>query len=189
MENTIKAFANETFGQVRVVVVDGEYFFVANDVADALGYANNRDAVKTHVSEEYKRFLSYKESRGSRLSELWVGNGYKDKVLISEPGMWQLVFGSKLGSAMKFQSWVFETVLPSIRANGGYIDGQENLNDDDRNELLIEIKNLKKSIEKKDCFIKRQKQEISDLEWEIKLSHKFQKNEDPYSCGDWDNWN
>lgn len=189
MENTIKKFANETFGQVRVVVVNEEYYFVANDVADALGYANNRDAVKTHVSEEYKRFLSYKESRGTRLSELWTENGYKAKVLISEPGMWQLVFGSKLDSAMKFQAWVFETVLPSIRVNGGYIDGQEHLSDDDRNELLSEVQRLRRSIKKKDHFINCQKQRISDLEWENKLQMKYQRNEDPYSCGDWDNWN
>lgn len=189
MENTIKAFANETFGQVRVVVVDGEYFFVANDVCSALGYKNRNDAIQKHVSIEYKKALVYKANRETRLAEMWSGKNYNDIILISEPGMWQLVFGSKLDSAMKFQSWVFETVLPSIRANGGYIDGQENLNDDDREELLSEIKELKKSIDRKDRHIERQKQEISDLEWEIKLSHKYQRNEDPYSCGDWDNWN
>ncbi len=187
--NTIKTFANETFNQVRVVVVDGEYFFVANDVAIALGYVKPNNAIRTKVSSEYRKAIKYVDNPESGLSELWQGNARRDVILISEPGMWQLVFGSKLDSAMKFQSWVFETVLPSIRANGGYIDGQENLCDDDRDELLSEIKDLKKRIDRKDKLIKKQKQEISDLEWEIKLAHVHRRGEDPYARGDWDNWN
>ena len=189
MENTIKKFANETFGQVRVVVVDGEYFFAANDIAMALGYKNLNDAIHKHVSKEYKKALIYKDNRETRLAEMWSGKNYRDIILVSEPGMWQLVFGSKLDSAMKFQKWVFEAVLPSIRANGGYIDGQENLSDDDRNELMSQIKDLKKAVDHKERVIKRQQQEISDLEWEIKLQEQHVRCVDPYSRGDWDNWN
>ena len=189
MENTIKKFANETFGEVRAVIVDGEYFFVANDVAIALGYVKPNNAIRTKVSPEYRKAIKYVDNPESGLSELWQKNARRDVILISEPGMWQLVFGSKLDSAMKFQAWVFETVLPSIRVNGGYIDGQEHLSDDDRNELLSEIQKLRRSIKKKDHFINCQKQRISDLEWENKLQMKYQRNEDPYSCDDWDNWN
>ena len=189
MENTIKKFANETFGEVRVITVDEECYFVANDVCSALGYKNRNDAIQKHVSAEYKKALVYKVNRGTRLAEMWSGKNYRDIILVSEPGMWQLVFGSKLDSAMKFQAWVFETVLPSIRVNGGYIDGQEHLSDDDRNELLSEVQKLRRSIKKKDHFINCQKQRISDLEWENKLQMKYQRNEDPYSCGDWDDWN
>ncbi len=50
-----------------------------------------------------------------------------DKTFINESGLYCLIFGSKLPSAEEFKLWVTSTVLPSIRRNGGYIEGQEKL--------------------------------------------------------------
>ena len=51
--------------------------------------------------------------------------------IINESGLYALIFGSKLKSAKRFKHWVTSEVLPSIRKNGGYIDGQETMSDDE----------------------------------------------------------
>ena len=50
-----------------------------------------------------------------------TSSGNKSLVMVNEPGLYQLIFGSKLEAAERFQRWVFEEVLPSIRKNGFYI--------------------------------------------------------------------
>ncbi|MBR6618193.1 MAG: toxin Bro, partial [Oscillospiraceae bacterium] len=52
MENVIQTFVNEEFGAVRTLMKDGQPWFVANDVANALGYSKPRNAVATHVDED-----------------------------------------------------------------------------------------------------------------------------------------
>ena len=46
--NDLKIFVNPTFGQVRMVMVGNEPYFVGNDVANVLGYSNARDAISRH---------------------------------------------------------------------------------------------------------------------------------------------
>lgn len=107
--NDIKIFNSPDFGNVRTMMIDNEPWFVGKDVACALGYANPKNAVPMHVSEEDK--LSTKiEYSGQR----------REVTVINEPGLYALIFGSKLDSAKKFKRWVTNEVLPSIRKTGGY---------------------------------------------------------------------
>ena len=46
--NELTIFKNEDFGEVRIIEIDGKPYFVANDVANALGYASPKDAVSRH---------------------------------------------------------------------------------------------------------------------------------------------
>ena len=140
--NRIKSFINENLGEVRVVFLGDDYYYVANDVAVALKYAHPGNAINEHVSNQYRKALKYKAFPDLGKAGLWSGNDYSNKILISEAGMWQLVFGSKLKSAIEFQQWIFETVLPSIRKNGGYIDGQENLSAEDQAAVVAKVKSL-----------------------------------------------
>lgn len=55
--NEIQIFNNKEFGNIRTVNIDGEPWFVGKDVANALGYSNNRKAISDHVGEEDKRDL------------------------------------------------------------------------------------------------------------------------------------
>lgn len=98
------------FGSVRVVMIDGEPWFVGKDVATALGYSNQRDALKRHVDDEDKQ--------GSRITT----HG-SEATLINESGMYSLILSSKLDSARQFKRWVTSEVLPSIRKTGSYIGG------------------------------------------------------------------
>ena len=90
-----------------VVVIDGQPWFNASQVAKALGYANPSKALQDNVSGKYNQQLD-------------LGKPGKNPNFISEPGLYQLIMRSNLPAAEKFQDWVFEEVLPSIRETGSY---------------------------------------------------------------------
>lgn len=95
---------------VRVVMVDGQPWFVGKDVAEVLGYANPADAITKHCKGVAKRY------------PLSTPGGTQELRIISEPDMLRLIVGSKLPAAEAFERWVFEEVLPSIRKTGAYVD-------------------------------------------------------------------
>lgn len=114
--NELSIFENQEFGQVRVVEVGNEPWFVGKDIAEALGYSNTRDALATHVDNEDKADVVIHDGRQKRAM-----NG------INESGMYSLILSSKLPTAKKFKHWVTSEILPSIRKNGHYITSKENL--------------------------------------------------------------
>lgn len=108
-KNKLISFRHEQFGEIRTVEIDGEIWFVGKDVAGALGYSNPRKAIRDHVRDKHKR--------GERIV---TPSGMQETTLINEPGLYSLVMRSKLLAAEKFQDWVYEEVLPSIRKTGSY---------------------------------------------------------------------
>ena len=95
---------------IRVTTVGSEVYFVGKDVATVLGYSNTNDAVNYHVWDEYKHGV-----------EIFDPIGRIQKAIgINEQGVYQLVFGSKKPEARRFQRWVMEDVLPSIRQTGSF---------------------------------------------------------------------
>lgn len=112
--NDLQIFNSEEFGQIRTVTIDNEPWFVGYDVADALGYKNQSDALAKHVAEEDKQVL-----QKSQITTLaFVPN--RGFTCINESGLYALIFGSKLESAKRFKHWVTSEVLPSIRRTGSY---------------------------------------------------------------------
>lgn len=112
--NDLQIFNSEEFGQIRTVTIDNEPWFVGYDVADALGYKNQSDALAKHVAEEDKQVL-----QKSQITTLaFVPN--RGFTCINESGLYALIFGSKLESAKRFKHWVTSEVLPSIRKTGHY---------------------------------------------------------------------
>lgn len=107
--NNLKIFENAEFGQIRTVQLKNETYFVGKDVADALGYANPKNAVPKHVNDEDK-LCTQIEYAGQR----------REVTVINESGLYALIFGSKLESAKRFKHWVTSEVLPSIRKHGVY---------------------------------------------------------------------
>lgn len=108
--NDIQKFTNEEFGTIRVADNNGEPWFVAKDVCDALGIATN------HLRER---------NRGLDDDEVvslpnWEGKG-SAPLIVSEPGFYKLVMKSRKPEAKAFQRWVTHEVLPSIRKQGGYM--------------------------------------------------------------------
>lgn len=106
--NELQIFQNEEFGQVRTVDIDGKTYFVANDVAKALGYSNPSKATNDHCKNAVKEWGN--DSLG-RPTEFKV---------IPEGDIYRLIIKSQLPSADKFERWIFDEVIPQIRKTGGY---------------------------------------------------------------------
>lgn len=109
--NELQIFTNEEFGEIRTVQLNNETYFVGKDVAEALGYVDPSSAVSKNVDTEDKTTLLLEQD----------GSNYKSKTtVISESGLYALIFGSKLESAKRFKHWVTSEVLPAIRKTGSY---------------------------------------------------------------------
>ena len=89
--NTIELFKNPEFGEVRVVEVDNEPYFVGKDVAEMLGYKNPGEAIREHCDDDNCKVLTYKAFSDSPLSLLWSGDDYSNKVIINEFGVYELI--------------------------------------------------------------------------------------------------
>ena len=107
--NNLQIFKNEEFGEIRTVQLNNETYFVGKDVAIALGYAEPRSAVSKKVEEEDKG-----------VAKIETPSGIQEMTVITESGLYALIFGSKLESAKRFKHWVTSEVLPSIRKHGVY---------------------------------------------------------------------
>lgn len=105
----IMAFENAEFGTVRVSTQDGEPWFVAKDVCDALGLGRQQDSTRYLDSDE----------KGECLVNTPYGK--QTMVIVSEPGFYRLVMKSRKPEAKAFQRWVTHEVLPAIRRDGGYM--------------------------------------------------------------------
>lgn len=106
----LQLFQNPEFGRVRIVEVNGEAWMVGKDVAEALGYKNPQEAVRTHVDNEDKG-----------VSEILTPGGKQPIPIINESGLYSLVLSSKLPNARKFRRWVTTEVLPTVRKHGAYM--------------------------------------------------------------------
>ena len=110
--------AEFTFGgrAIRVIQRDGESWFVATDVATALGYASPKDAAE-HLDADEK---------GSAIAR--TPGGEQRVTVINESGLYALVLRSRKPEARKFAKWVTSEVLPSIRKTGAYARQEYSVN-------------------------------------------------------------
>lgn len=110
LSENIKIFNNAEFGEIRVMLIDDDPWFVGKDIAVALGYNNPQKAIRDHVDEQ---------DRG--VNEMDTPGGKQPVIIIDESGLYSLIFSSKLESAQRFKHWVTHEVLPSIRKHGMYM--------------------------------------------------------------------
>lgn len=114
--------------QVRTLKINNEPYFVGKDVANILGYADSTRAINQHVDKEDRKSLSYKAS-GDSVPSLWEKkNDFSNKVLITESGVYSLIFGSQQPNAKRFKHWVTSEVLPTIRKHGAYMTDEKAFN-------------------------------------------------------------
>lgn len=110
--NEIKIFENAEFGSVRTAEVDGKTYFCGNDIATALGYKQPADAIRNHCKGVYE--ISTPTNSGKQMMKY-----------ITEGDVYRLITHSKLPEAEKFERWVFDEVLPTIRKTGSYSINQK----------------------------------------------------------------
>ena len=135
--NHLQLYTNEKFGTVRTLLIGNEPYFVGKDVADILGYSNNRKALLDHVEED------------DRLDGVTVRDAIgreQTPVLINESGLYSLILSSRLPEAKRFKHWITSEVLPSLRKHGVYAH-EELLNDPDL--LMSALEALKKERDRK----------------------------------------
>lgn len=106
----IQVFNNPEFGQVRTIETDGKILFCGSDVAKALGYVIPHKAVREHCKEDGVTNQTVIDSMGRT----------QNAKFITEGNVYRLITHSKLPNAQKFESWVFDEVLPTIRRTGYY---------------------------------------------------------------------
>lgn len=109
-ENKLAVFSNPDFGEVRTMEINGEPWFVGQDVASALGYAAPRNALSAHVDEDDALKQCVTDSLGRA----------QETIIINESGLYSLIMSSKMEKAKEFKRWVTSEVLPSIRKTGAY---------------------------------------------------------------------
>ncbi|MBQ3422051.1 MAG: hypothetical protein IJH34_10360 [Romboutsia sp.] len=118
--NNLRVFSNEEFGELTVIVKNNKEYIEAIEVATILGYSNPRAAVSRHC-----------EIDGVIFSDVGVVTGYRkdnseiiqvvSKKFIDEGNLYRLIVRSKLPGARRFEKWVMNEVLPTIRQHGVYM--------------------------------------------------------------------
>ena len=118
--NKLKIFKNEEFGQLSVIVKNNNEYIEAIEVATILGYSNPRDAISRHCNEEGVVFSDVRVVTGIKKDN---SKAFKvvTKKFIDEGNLYRLIIKSKLPSARRFEKWVMDEVLPSIRKHGAYM--------------------------------------------------------------------
>ena len=116
--NQMEIFKNPEFGSVRVIEENGKYLFCGVDVAKALGYTKPQNAIDRHCPHALKRGIvvqTGKKADGTPAVQM------VEMLFIPEGDVYRLIVHSKLPSAERFERWVFDEVLPSIRKHGAYM--------------------------------------------------------------------
>lgn len=105
--NELQIFSNPEFGSIRTLDEDGKVLFAATDVAKALGYSNPHDAISKHCKGVAKR-------------EALTNGGVQELNFIPEGDVYRLITHSNLPDAEKFERWLFDDMLPTLRKTGSY---------------------------------------------------------------------
>lgn len=151
--NAVKLFKNSEFGEIRIVPINNEPWFIGSEIAKILSYTNPSKAIRDHVDPEEK------------LTERIVlaGQG-RDVTLINESGLYSLILSSKLPKAKQFKHWVTGEVLPTIRKHGGYLTQEKMeealLNPDVLIKLATQLKSEREARKQAEQLIESQKPKV-----------------------------
>lgn len=113
MEQMVKIFENEKFGQIRTITKDGEPWFVLADVCRALEIRNSRMVAGRLDKDE---LMSVKLTSGGQRREMTV---------INESGLYAVIIRSDKPQAQSFRKWLTSEVIPTIRRTGGYVANED----------------------------------------------------------------
>jgi prophage antirepressor-like protein len=146
--NELRIFNNQEFGEVRTREENGNVLFCGVDIARALGFKNTNDALLRHCKNDGVVFREVIDT---------LGRTQKTK-FINESNMYRLIVNSELPSAEKFEKWVFEEVLPSIRKTGAY---KLPLSKKEEMKLYLEV------LEEQDAKIEEVKKDLQEFKLDL----------------------
>ena len=182
MDNSLslQVFQNNKFGKLHYIVKEGEPWFLAKDVANALGYNQSSDMVRLLDERDISKIepsmlMPIANVSPHDPSALYADGSIHKKTskpltLINESGLYNAIFNSRKLEAREFKYWVTSEVLPSIRRTGSY--SIENDTDD----LLIA---LKKSAQNANHILKVYSEQLAirKEQEQLKLEQQSQKQE------------
>lgn len=154
--------------KVRTIKIKDEIYFVGKDVAKILGYARLQKAVNDHVDPEDKTELIVNISQSSQ-------NRTKPEMtlLITESGVYSLIFNSKMPNAKRFKHWVTSEVLPAIRKHGAYMTDEKAFNViHNKNGLADLLQQAADQLKQKDIRIEEVETENKNLTIQLEESNK-----------------
>ena len=127
-------FFSDLFGKLTVSIdEEGMAWFRATELNKMLGLY--RTSVR-RVDHEDRQHVKSADNKGHA------------ETYVNEPGMYVLIFASRKPEAKAFKRWITHEVLPAIRANGGYVNGQEHLAAEERAALEEQLRDLRAQVEK-----------------------------------------
>ena len=110
--NEIMIFTSTEFGEIRTLKDNNKVLFCGSDITKALGYGNASAALNRHCKGITKR-------------DTLTNGGVQALLFITEGDVYRLIAHSRLPSAERFESWIFDEVLPTIRKTGGYVANED----------------------------------------------------------------
>jgi prophage antirepressor len=129
-ENPFRIFENEKFGKIEVLFKDDQFYFPAIECAKILGYKNPHDAVLRHCKNKGVVFHE------GVINSAFGASQEISRKYISEGNLYRLIVKSKLPSAIEFEEWIFDIVIPSIRKHGYYSNAPQ-IDERDRAKLAV----------------------------------------------------
>ena len=109
MEKLAK-FSNSEFGELNILEIDGKPYFPSTACARILGYSHPENAIQQHCRYSLKWRVPHPQSPKKTIEMNFIPEG----------DLYRLIVHSRLPAAERFEKWVFDEVLPSIRQRGGY---------------------------------------------------------------------
>ena len=146
--NEIRVFDNSLFGQVRTTIENGKILFSGYDVASVLLYKRPRSAIATHCPHALKRSVGVQTGTKPNGEPIYQN---VETSFIPEGDVYRLIVRSRLPEAEKFERWLFDEVVPSIRKTGGYIP--VNSQDDEVTIMAKAHRILERTLQEKDNII------------------------------------
>ena len=107
----IQKFHSDEFGGLDILIINAKPYFPATECAKILGYSKPHSAIERHCRYSLKQGVPHPQSPGKIIEVNFIPEG----------DLYRLIIRSKLPASERFEAWVFDTVLPSIRKYGAYI--------------------------------------------------------------------
>lgn len=172
-QNKVQQFLNDNFGEVRAFANENKIWFVAKDICNVLGIGNPSLAINGNPTRKDKGV----GDKNKGIYNVNTLGGNQDLLCVSEQGLYKLIFKSRKPFAEEFQDWICETVIPSIRKDGGYIQGEEEFAKGglSEEELVLQAMTILQN------KVVRLKQENEEMKPKVRKWDQFIKTDGTYS--------
>ena len=153
LKNKLQNFNNSEFGEIRTIEKDNKVWFCGRDVAKALGYSDAGQAIRKNCKKDGVSVRHLTDNLGRTQQAKFIDEG----------NLYRLICNSKLPSAEKFERWVFDEVLPSIRKHGLYAVDELLNNPDVMIKVLTELKTERAERKRLESTVAIQEQQIEEM--------------------------